>query len=84
MKFYKLAFTRIEADYRIYRDDIPGILTSHEVGGLRPYTDHVFRVAAKNDLGNGKYSNVLAAQTLETGKNIWCISSMSSFSPCCR
>lgn len=59
---------RIEDRYRSYRDDIPGDARSHEVDGLRPFTDYVFRVAGINDLGVGKYSNVLGARTLETGE----------------
>lgn len=43
-------------------------LTSFEVAGLLPYTEYVFRVAARNTVGVGRYSESLAVRTLETGK----------------
>ncbi len=54
--------------FATFRDDLTSDLTQYEVGGLLPFTEYVFRVAAKNQVGLGAYSAVKGARTLETGK----------------
>ena len=50
-----------------YKDDILGTRLWYEVSGLKPATEYVFRVAARNLIGQGQFSAIVGATTLETG-----------------
>ncbi len=56
-------------DFRTYAVDIPAEARSYKIENLpEPDMEYSFRVAAKNDIGLGKYSNVRNARTSETGE----------------
>ncbi|CAH1786577.1 unnamed protein product [Owenia fusiformis] len=57
-------------EYLTYRDDIHPDMTSLELGGLRPATLYLVRMAARNEVGQGQFGSELVTKTYETAPSM--------------